>query len=82
MEETKKTQKGRVLQGKVVRVIGEDTVSVEVTKVFQNPLYRRLMNRKKKYLASLAGKEVTVGQKVSIQADKPSSKRKRWRIVK
>ena len=81
-KEVKKGQSKRTLQGIVRRVIDERSASVVVEKVFPNPLYKRLMKKKKTYLVNVSeGVEISAGDTVTIKESQPVSKRKCWAIV-
>ncbi len=53
---------------------------VEVERVVEHPLYKKRIKRRKRYLAH-DDLGVTKGDKVSIVAVKPVSKRKRFKIL-
>gem|GEM_PF-1610537 len=81
-EIAKTAQVKRALQGTVRKVIDECSVTVVVEKVFPNPLYKRLMKKKKTYLVNVPkGMAVSAGAVVSIKECRPMSKSKRWIIV-
>lgn len=71
----------KVLEGIVTSTKMKDTVVVEVT--FENPhkLYKKLMKRSKKFKASTDGKEVLLGQRVSIAETRPISKDKYFKVT-
>lgn len=54
---------------------------VKVTRLWQDPLYKKKMKRSKKYLVH-DELEVKEGDKVVIQECRPRSKKKRWEIIK
>ena len=66
--------------GKVISKKMDNTVVVEVERFVIHPLYKKRLRRKKKYLVEdTLG--VVEGDNVSIEATKPISKRKRFKIV-
>ena len=76
MSDGKKTIIGTVVSDKM-----NNTATVEVTKFVVHPLYRKRLNRKKKYTADNTLGAV-IGQKVEIVSVRPLSKTKRWKIQK
>lgn len=72
----------KILTGKVIdagKMLG--TVKVEVRTSRAHPLYKKLLKRSKKYLVSLEGKEVKIGQNVKIGQSRPISKNKHFKII-
>jgi small subunit ribosomal protein S17 len=70
---------------KVGTVLGEKmdkTVVVVVTRRVKHPLYKKYLNRKRKFKAHDAKNECQVGDKVLIAESRPLSKDKRWRVLK
>ena len=66
--------------GKVISKKMDNSVVVEVERFVIHPLYKKRLRRKKKYLVEdTLG--VVEGDNVSIEATKPISKRKRFKIV-
>lgn len=68
------------LTGTVINTKGGTTAKVLVAYGKTHPLYKKLLRRKKKYLADnpLGAKE---GDRVKIRSCRPISKRKRWVIT-
>ncbi|MGM0410752.1 MAG: 30S ribosomal protein S17 [Bacillota bacterium] len=77
MEERSK-RKERV--GFVVSNKMDKTVSVEVERKTQHPLYKRVISQTKKYKAHDENNECNEGDKVLITETRPLSKTKRWRV--
>ena len=71
----------RVLQGTVVSDKNEKTVVVRVERRFTHPVLKKTIRRSKKYHAHDEGNVHKVGDVVSIEETKPSSKNKRWVVV-
>ena len=59
----------------------DKTVVVEVTRTMMNPMYKKVVRRKKKYKAHDEENHYKIGDKVIIMETRPLSKDKRWRIV-
>ena len=72
----------RILSGKVIKISGDKTVSVLVTRQTTHPIYKKIIRVSKKYLAHDADNTIAVGENVKIQETKPLSKSKSWEIIK
>ena len=70
----------QVLTGTVVSEKMDKTVTVEVERTVMHRLYHRYMKRRKKYAAHDENNECRTGDRVTIVACRPLSKRKRWRV--
>ena len=57
------------------------TVSVRVERTVQHPLYKKIMRRRKRYLAHDEANDCKNGDRVVIEECRPLSKRKSWRVV-
>ena len=71
----------RVLQGVVVSDKNEKTVIVRVDRRMSHPIYKKTIQRSKKYAAHDEKGQFKVGDKVSIIESRPISKTKRWAVV-
>ncbi len=71
----------QVLTGTVVSDKMDKTVTVEVERTVMHRLYHRYMKRRKKYAAHDENNECRTGDRVTIVACRPLSKRKRWRVL-
>ena len=72
----------RVMVGKIEKVISNDTVSVAVTKVKAQPLYKKVIRIRKNYIAHVfENGGIVEGADVEIEESKPISKLKKW-VVK
>ncbi|ATW06148.1 30S ribosomal protein S17 [Candidatus Hodgkinia cicadicola] len=69
-----------MLAGRVVRASSPKTKTVLVIRRIKHPRYRKLVKRKKKFLAHDIGGNRKLGEFVLIEACAPCSKRKRWVI--
>jgi small subunit ribosomal protein S17 len=82
---TNKTEKTKrvetVLTGVVVSTKTDKTISVQVERIFQHPVYNKIIRTKKKYLVHDENKKSKVGDVVNIRMVRPISKRKRWLLV-
>ena len=72
----RKERVGTVLSNKMER-----TVIVQVMRLVQHPVYRKVMRRRKKYIVHDEKKITKVGDTVRIRETKPLSRTKRWQIV-
>ena len=69
---------------KVGIVIGDKmkkTVSVLVERQVRHPLYKKIVKRRKMFLAHDEYEKCKVGDVVKIIETRPLSKRKRWRVT-
>jgi small subunit ribosomal protein S17 len=57
------------------------TAIVEVVRLVQHPVYRKVVKKWKKYAAHDEKKVSKTGDRVRIQETKPLSKTKRWQVV-
>jgi small subunit ribosomal protein S17 len=72
---------GTTLQGVVVSTKMKDTATVKVTRFVKDPKYKKYLMRSKKYLAHDPGNTAKDGDRVTIRACRPISKRKRFEII-
>ena len=68
------------LLGKVSSVKMDKTVVVEVHRKFPHPIYKKYVNRSKKYYAHDSQNLCDLGDKVLIEEFRPMSKLKRWKV--
>ncbi|OGX05131.1 MAG: 30S ribosomal protein S17 [Omnitrophica bacterium RIFCSPLOWO2_12_FULL_50_11] len=54
---------------------------VQVSRLVQHPIYKKVMKEQKKYVAHDEKNAARMGDKVRIRETRPISKTKRWRIV-
>jgi small subunit ribosomal protein S17 len=69
------------LVGKVVKVSGEKTVSVEVVRSLRHKLYEKVVKRSVRYLVHDEASVAVVGDVVEIMSCRPISKLKTWRLL-
>lgn len=70
------------LQGKIVSDKMDKTIIVQVDRFVAHPLYKKKYKVSKKYRVHDEKNEYNEGDSVEIEATKPISKEKRWRVVK
>src|ERR1700694_3993798 len=66
--------------GQVVSALMQKTIVVEVTRRVQHPVYKRIINKRKKFYAHDEQQAAQVGDVVRIIECRPISKLKRWRL--
>jgi small subunit ribosomal protein S17 len=66
--------------GQVVSAKMHKTIVVEVTRRVQHPVYKRVINKRKKFYAHDENRTAQVGDVVKIIECRPISKLKRWRL--
>ena len=77
--ETRKPRK--TIVGRVVSDAMNKTVSVSVERIFQHPLYKKIVKRTSKIHAHDEEQQCHVGDLVRVTSTRPLSKMKRWRVV-
>lgn len=70
-----------VLEGKVVSMSSDKTVIVSVTHQFRHPLYKKAVNRMKRFAVDSSGKTLAVGDKVKIAETRPISRHKHFKVI-
>tara|TARA_Y100001960_G_C14329982_1_gene659624 strand:+ start:131 stop:394 length:264 start_codon:yes stop_codon:yes gene_type:complete len=76
----KKELKKKQLHGKVVSDGMDKTIVVKTSRKFPHPVYKKFIQRSKKYYAHDPENKCEVGDEVLIVESKPISKLKRWRV--
>lgn len=71
----------RIMQGTVVSDKGDQTVVVNVDRIFTHPLFKKTVRRSNRFHAHDAGNEYKIGDLVRIQECAPKSKLKRWEVI-
>ena len=80
METTERNlRKERV--GLVVSDKMDKTVVVAIKQRVKHPLYKKIVNKTKKFMAHDETNQCGIGDKVLIQETRPLSKNKCWRVV-
>ena len=67
--------------GTVVSDKADKTVSVSVERKFQHTVYKKIVKKRKKYMAHDEKNECNVGDVVKIKLVRPLSKNKKWLVV-
>lgn len=75
------TNKGKVLQGVVVKAAMKDTCTVAIQRYVKHPKYEKFQSLTKKFLVHDAGNTAKVGDTVEIREIKPLSKRKHFALA-
>lgn len=77
-----KRGKRKAKEGKVVKISGDKTVVVKVTRKEVHPRYGKIVTKRKKFMVHDADNKARIGDTVTFVETRPISKRKRWKIVK
>lgn len=67
--------------GVVINNKARKTVTVSVERTVRHPLYKKVIKKKKKFLAHDEYEKCKVGDVVKIIETRPLSKKKRWRVL-
>lgn len=78
--ETKKVTKKREIQGVVTSNKMEKTVKVEVGSSERHPQYKKIVKRKKVFLAH-TNEVLEIGDTVTIKESRPLSKKVKWIVI-
>jgi len=73
-------RKGKTKIGFVVSDSMNKSVTVEVQRTVLEPMFKKYVKRKKKFMAHDEKNECNTGDMVVIRECRPLSKRKRWRV--
>ncbi len=76
-----KQTKRKVLQGVVISNKMDKTVTVEINTLVLHKKYKKYVKRRVRYKAHDEKNLCKLGNKVVIEATRPLSKTKRWRVV-
>lgn len=72
----------RTLQAKVLKVSGDKSLSVQVERKVQHPIYKKVVRVHKKYVVHAENPaDYQEGDLVVIGEIKPVSKRKSWEVI-
>ena len=72
----------RILKGVVVSNKADKTITVLVKRKVMHPIYKKYINKTKKYAVHDETNKFKVGEIVTIQENKPISKTKTWIVLK
>ena len=67
--------------GKVVSNKMDKSITVQVDRKVKHPVYGKFMRKSNKFMAHDANNECSIGDTVKIMETRPTSKRKRWRLI-
>ncbi|MCP4156032.1 MAG: 30S ribosomal protein S17 [bacterium] len=85
MEKHEETQAKKkvdiILTGEVVSAKADKTLSVNVKRIFQHPVYKKIVRKGKKYLVHDEKNQCNPGDVVKIKLVRPLSKNKRWLLI-
>jgi len=86
MSDTETTDKQRVLTGqktgRVRKISGNKTISVDVDNLTKHPLYHKYVHKRTRLAVHDPENTATVGDLVEIAPCRPISKNKTWRLVR
>lgn len=71
----------KTLVGVVTSTKMKDTITVAVNRYVKHPKYKKYIVKTKKFLAHDPGNTKTVGERVTIEACRPISKRKSFKVI-
>ena len=71
----------RILSGTIISSNANKTVVVKVTRRVQHKLYKKIINRTKKYHAHSENNAYKIGDNVNIIESNPISKLKSWIVI-
>ena len=81
-KQPKERKKGElILFGEVISAKADKTISVSVERIFQHPVYKKIVRKKRKYLVHDEQNRCKPGDSVRIKLVRPISRRKRWLLV-
>lgn len=76
------TSSRKIKVGVVTSDAMDKTVAVQIERMVMDPVFKKYIRRKKKFLAHDEKNEYRCGDVVEIRESRPLSKKKRWRVVK
>lgn len=74
-------KKKQVKIGTVISRSGDKSVVVLVERPYRDPLYKKIVKRRSRFMAHDELNQCKIGDKIRIVECRPLSKRKRWRVV-
>uniref|UniRef100_A0A7C4AJT9 Small ribosomal subunit protein uS17 n=1 Tax=Thermodesulfovibrio aggregans TaxID=86166 RepID=A0A7C4AJT9_9BACT len=72
----------KILRGSVISDKMDKTVVVSVERIFQHPLYKKIIKTRKKYKAHDEENRCRIGDVVEIIESRPISKTKKWKVLR
>lgn len=79
--EAKTERTKRLIQGSVISISGDKSITVLVERKVKHPLYRKYIKRSTRLHAHDEENTCNVGDTVNIETCRPVSKTKCWRLV-
>lgn len=79
--ETTGRARRKIRRGVVVSDTMDKSVVVRVERTTKHPLYKKVIRRRKRYMAHDEKNDCRVGDVVRIAECRPLSRRKRWRVM-
>lgn len=79
--QSKPTLKPQTFTGKVVSTGMKDTVVVSVERYVKHPTYQKFQLRRTKIMAQDVGNTKKLGDTVTVEACRPISKRKAFKVI-
>ncbi|MBI5183758.1 MAG: 30S ribosomal protein S17 [Nitrospinae bacterium] len=76
-----KKKRGKILRGEVVSDKMDKTVVVRVDRVFQHPIFKKVVRRSTRIKVHDERNECKIGDKIRVVETRPLSKEKRWRFL-
>ena len=67
--------------GEVISTKMAKTIVVEVTRRVTHPVYKRIVNKRKKFYAHDEQNQCAIGDLVRVEETRPLSRLKRWQLV-
>ena len=71
----------KLFTGKVISTKMSKTIVVLVERKLRHPVYKKVINRRKKYKAHYEGSDISEGDVVQIKEVRPMSRDKRFMVV-
>lgn len=69
------------LTGQVISAKMDKTVAINVERIFQHPVYKKVVRKRRKYIAHDESNKCKPGDLVKIKLVRPLSKQKKWLVA-
>lgn len=79
---TEQSKAPKVVIGQVVSDKMEKTITLKVERQVMHPLYKKFVKKTTKLMAHDEANECNIGDTVAVEACRPLSKNKTWRVQK
>lgn len=73
--------KGHRMVGVVVATKMNSTITIEVTRTHQHPLYKKIVRKRRRFAVHSTIPDITVGDKVIVSEVRPVSKRVHFQVI-